>query len=149
MKKIFNQTARPEFISEQKRAHDKYVIPDDELYPTRIVNGNNDRISVNKCFDVLSKGCKVYKHPVKTRRIRRSNKKIKHVCKFVYSNIRGLSGKTQSLKQIVMNIDPDIILICETHLTSDRNVNIPDYRFISRPRKQGNNQNKEEELEFL
>ena len=55
------------------------------------------------------------------------------------ANVRGINSKTKSLKSILATENPDLMGLCETHTMSDRNLNIPGYKFIGRPRvnKQG------------
>ena len=52
----------------------------------------------------------------------------------VHANARGLISKMQSIQSVLDEIEADIIAITETKLNKDRNINIPGYKWIGRPR---------------
>ena len=61
-----------------------------------------------------------------------STKIIKKIrLRIAYTNVGGLNGKLCSLRLIIQE-DPDILALCETHMNTDKNISINGYRFISR-----------------
>ena len=70
----------------------------------------------------------------KYRRIRRSQKCRTSNLKIIHANARGLISKMQSIQSVLDEIEADNIAITETKLNTDRNINIPGYKWIGRPR---------------
>ena len=75
---------------------------------------------------------------VKKRTRRGKNKKPQEITIF-YSNINGLKSKQESVKQIIENLSPEIVLLCETKLPSDQiaKKTLPQYEVSGRPVKSG------------
>ena len=75
---------------------------------------------------------------LKKRTRRSKTKKPKEITLF-YSNVNGLKSKQESLKQIVANLSPKIIALCETKLPSENILKklLPGYEINSKPTKSG------------
>ena len=55
----------------------------------------------------------------------------------MYANVRGIKGKIESLKDIAEDLNPEIILLTETHLKQNAGVRMTGYTFFGRPRTEG------------
>lgn len=53
----------------------------------------------------------------------------------MYSNIRGMNGKKNSLTEILHESDPQIYLLTETQLRSNAGIKIDGYNFYGRKRE--------------
>ena len=67
-------------------------------------------------------------------------KSLKQVIKdkqwrLLYANIRGIKSKMACLKNVCEEVEPDVILLTETHLSEDKGVNLIGYTFIGKARK--------------
>ena len=57
--------------------------------------------------------------------------------KLMYANCRGLKSKIPCLKNILSELEPNIVLLTETHLTEDKGMNIDGFTFFGNARKGG------------
>lgn len=57
--------------------------------------------------------------------------------KIIYCNIRGLKSKMTSINDIVSELEPEILLLAETHLKNDVGVRLKGYTYFGRSRTEG------------
>jgi peptidoglycan hydrolase CwlO-like protein len=74
------------------------------------------------------------KVPTQNQKVRRSIKKKQRKLTQFYSNARGLKSKINSLKDVVEELQPQIMLITETNLKAKESIKINNYKCIEKHR---------------